>query len=152
MTPYEGSLRISFLLQLLHALFRFPLFAIGRHTAPPPSPHQGALGGASRTTALVCCRGDDAQADETLQALRFGERCSLVTNAAQQVFMIALLQLRGTLQLQLGVFSLVFLQRLRELLFCSSSFLRLAVALLPWLECFRSSVCAGCVRECGGRP
>ena len=31
---------------------------------------KGALGGASRTTALICCRQDDAQADETLQALR----------------------------------------------------------------------------------
>ena len=46
---------------------------------------KGALGGASRTTALICCRQDDAQADETLQALRFGERCSLVTNAVQSV-------------------------------------------------------------------
>ena len=46
---------------------------------------KGALGGASRTTALVCCRGDDSQAEETLQALRFGERCSLVTNVHQQV-------------------------------------------------------------------
>jgi len=46
---------------------------------------RGALGGASRTTALVCCRQDDAQADETLQALRFGERCALVTNAVQHV-------------------------------------------------------------------
>ena len=45
---------------------------------------KGALGGASRTTALICCRGDDSQAEETLQALRFGERCSLVTNAHQQ--------------------------------------------------------------------
>mmetsp|Transcript_52160 Transcript_52160/g.118926 ORF Transcript_52160/g.118926 Transcript_52160/m.118926 type:complete len:207 (-) Transcript_52160:357-977(-) len=45
---------------------------------------RGALGGASRTTALVCCRGDDAQAEETLQALRFGERCALVTNASAQ--------------------------------------------------------------------
>ena len=34
---------------------------------------RGALGGASRTTALVCCRGDDAQAEETLQALRLGK-------------------------------------------------------------------------------
>ncbi|KAJ1448688.1 P-loop containing nucleoside triphosphate hydrolase protein, partial [Pelagophyceae sp. CCMP2097] len=35
---------------------------------------RAALGGASRTTALVCCRRDDGHADETLQALRFGKR------------------------------------------------------------------------------
>ena len=49
--------------------------------APPRSP----LGGASRTTAVVCCRQDDNQAEETLQALRFGERCALVSNVKQTV-------------------------------------------------------------------
>ena len=39
---------------------------------------KGALGGASRTTAVVCCRQDDNQAEETLQALRFGETCAQV--------------------------------------------------------------------------
>ena len=46
---------------------------------------KGALGGASRTTAVVCCRQDDNQAEETLQALRFGERCALVSNVKQTV-------------------------------------------------------------------
>ena len=46
---------------------------------------KGALGGASRTTAVVCCRQDDNQAEETLQALRFGERCALVSNVQQTV-------------------------------------------------------------------
>ena len=46
---------------------------------------RAAFGGASRTTALVCCRRSPAHADETLQALRFGKRCALVTNFAEQV-------------------------------------------------------------------
>ena len=46
---------------------------------------RAALGGASRTTALICCRRDDAHADETLQALRFGRRCALVSNVAQTI-------------------------------------------------------------------
>ena len=45
---------------------------------------RGAFGGNSRTTAIVTCRSDDAHADETLQALRFGERCQSVSNAARQ--------------------------------------------------------------------
>ena len=46
---------------------------------------RAALGGASRTTAVVCCRRRADHADETLQALRFGKRCALVTNFAEQV-------------------------------------------------------------------
>ena len=46
---------------------------------------RAAFGGASRTTALVCCRRSPAHADETLQALRFGKRCALVSNLAEQV-------------------------------------------------------------------
>ena len=46
---------------------------------------RAALGGASRTTAVVCCRRRHDHADETLQALRFGKRCALVTNFAEQV-------------------------------------------------------------------
>lgn len=43
---------------------------------------RSAFGGNSRTTAIVCCRQDDEHGDETLQALRFGERCATVTNQA----------------------------------------------------------------------
>ena len=46
---------------------------------------KSALGGASRTTALVCCRRRADHADETLQALRFGKRCALVSNLAERV-------------------------------------------------------------------
>lgn len=41
---------------------------------------KAAFGGNSRTTAIVTCHSDDVHADETLQSLRFGERCSMVTN------------------------------------------------------------------------
>ena len=41
---------------------------------------RGAFGGASRTTAIVTCSSDDAHADNTVSSLRFGERCSTVTN------------------------------------------------------------------------
>lgn len=37
-----------------------------------------ALGGDSRTSIIVCCSPEDANADETVQSLRFGERCSCV--------------------------------------------------------------------------
>ncbi len=42
---------------------------------------KAAFGGNSRTSVIVNCRSDDAHGDETLQSLRFGERCSMVTNA-----------------------------------------------------------------------
>merc|ERR1719163_147227 len=45
---------------------------------------RSALGGNSRTTAVVCCHQEDAHADETLQALRFGERCSMIKGQAAQ--------------------------------------------------------------------
>ncbi len=41
---------------------------------------QPALGGNSRTTVLVTASPDGADADETLHALRFGERCRQVEN------------------------------------------------------------------------
>ncbi|CAE8686136.1 unnamed protein product [Polarella glacialis] len=44
---------------------------------------RSALGGDSRTNVVICCHRDDTHGDETLQALSFGERCSLVTNRAQ---------------------------------------------------------------------
>lgn len=41
---------------------------------------RGALGGNSRTAVLVAGAMEDAQADETFNALKFGERCSTITN------------------------------------------------------------------------
>eukprot|EP00931_Biecheleriopsis_adriatica_P065585 TRINITY_DN4008_c0_g2_i1.p1 TRINITY_DN4008_c0_g2~~TRINITY_DN4008_c0_g2_i1.p1 ORF type:complete len:1290 (+),score=333.30 TRINITY_DN4008_c0_g2_i1:28-3897(+) len=43
---------------------------------------RSALGGDSRTNVVICCHKDDVHGDETLQALSFGERCSMVTNRA----------------------------------------------------------------------
>jgi len=43
---------------------------------------RSAFGGTSRTTAIVCCRQENDHGDETLQTLRFGERCAAVTNQA----------------------------------------------------------------------
>jgi len=40
----------------------------------------GALGGASVTTCVVATRTEDSYGDETLQSLRFGERCARVFN------------------------------------------------------------------------
>ena len=40
-----------------------------------------AVGGDSKTTVLVCASEDDSDATETLQALRFAETCSKVTQA-----------------------------------------------------------------------
>lgn len=44
---------------------------------------RGAFGGNSRTTAIITAHSDDDHAEETLQALHFGERCGLVTNTAR---------------------------------------------------------------------
>ena len=41
-----------------------------------------ALGGDSKATVMVCASKENVDAVETLQALRFGEKCSLVENAA----------------------------------------------------------------------
>jgi kinesin family protein 5 len=41
---------------------------------------RSALGGNSRTNVVVCCHKADKHADETLQALSFGERCAMVSN------------------------------------------------------------------------
>ena len=50
---------------------------------------RAAFGGNSRTTAIICTRSDDEHGEETLQSLRFGERCSMISNktksAAQSV-------------------------------------------------------------------
>lgn len=39
-----------------------------------------AFGGNSRTISLIHCRSEDEFGDESLQSLRFGERCGLITN------------------------------------------------------------------------
>eukprot|EP00929_Paragymnodinium_shiwhaense_P031834 TRINITY_DN17754_c0_g1_i1.p1 TRINITY_DN17754_c0_g1~~TRINITY_DN17754_c0_g1_i1.p1 ORF type:complete len:1453 (-),score=381.56 TRINITY_DN17754_c0_g1_i1:218-4576(-) len=43
---------------------------------------RSALGGNSRTTAVICCHKEDLHGDETLQALSFGERCARISNKA----------------------------------------------------------------------
>ena len=44
---------------------------------------KGAFGGNSRTTAIVTCRSDDSHGDETLQSMRFGERCGMINNTTK---------------------------------------------------------------------
>jgi hypothetical protein len=43
---------------------------------------RASLGGSSRTTCIVTAPLSDAHAEQTFQSLKFGERCSLVTNTA----------------------------------------------------------------------
>ena len=40
---------------------------------------RGAFGGSSRTTCVIAASPDDAHAENTVQALRFGERCATIT-------------------------------------------------------------------------
>lgn len=42
-----------------------------------------ALGGNSRTTVVVTCSPEEAHGEQTLNALRFGERCQRVVNRAE---------------------------------------------------------------------
>lgn len=62
---------------------------------------KSALGGASRTTAVVTASMDDEFAEQTLQALRFGESVAQISNAAQQISGLsasdALAQLDGSI-------------------------------------------------------
>ena len=44
---------------------------------------RGAFGGNSRTTCCVTVSPDDAHAANSVQALRFGERCTTITNTAR---------------------------------------------------------------------
>jgi len=44
---------------------------------------RGAFGGSSRTTCVIAASPDDAHGENTVQALRFGERCSTITNSAR---------------------------------------------------------------------
>ena len=46
---------------------------------------RSAFGGNSRTVAIINCRSDDVHGDETLQSLRFGERCGLISNSITTV-------------------------------------------------------------------
>lgn len=46
---------------------------------------RSAFGGNSRTVAMINCRSDDVHGDETLQSLRFGERCGLISNSITTV-------------------------------------------------------------------
>lgn len=44
---------------------------------------KSAFGGNSRTCAIINCRPEDAHGDESLQSLRFGERCSMISNSSK---------------------------------------------------------------------
>jgi len=41
---------------------------------------RNSFGGNCKTTVFINCRPDETHADETLQSMRFGERCSMVLN------------------------------------------------------------------------
>ena len=44
-----------------------------------------AFGGNCRTTVIVNCHSNDLYGDETMQSLRFGERCSMISNHAKLI-------------------------------------------------------------------
>jgi len=44
---------------------------------------RNAFGGNCKTTVFINCRPDESHADETLQSMRFGERCGMVLNATK---------------------------------------------------------------------
>jgi len=44
---------------------------------------KAALGGNSKTTVIINCRPDEFFGDETLQSLRFGERCGMISNCTK---------------------------------------------------------------------
>merc|ERR550537_1766945 len=44
---------------------------------------RGAFGGSSRSVVMVTGSMADEHGDQTLQSLRFGERCSMITNSAR---------------------------------------------------------------------
>ena len=46
---------------------------------------KAAFGGNSRTAAIINCRPDDIHGDETLQSLRFGERCGMISNSVKSL-------------------------------------------------------------------
>ena len=42
-----------------------------------------AFGGNCRTNVLIHCRSDEAHSEETLQSMRFGERCAMILNSVK---------------------------------------------------------------------
>lgn len=44
---------------------------------------RSAFGGNSRTSVIINARMEETHGDETLQSLRFGERCSMISNSAK---------------------------------------------------------------------
>ncbi|KAJ1414436.1 P-loop containing nucleoside triphosphate hydrolase protein [Ochromonadaceae sp. CCMP2298] len=45
---------------------------------------KAAFGGNSKTTVVINCRSDGDYGDETLQSMRFGERCAMISNSLRQ--------------------------------------------------------------------
>lgn len=45
---------------------------------------KAAFGGNARTMVIINARSDEEHGDETLQSLRFGERCSMISNSLRQ--------------------------------------------------------------------
>jgi hypothetical protein len=59
---------------------------------------KGAFGGNSKTGVIVTCRSDDkTHGDETLQSLRFGEQCGMITNETRQAASCSIEALLATL-------------------------------------------------------
>jgi kinesin family protein 5 len=68
---------------------------------------KGAFGGNSKTGVIVTCRSDDkTHGDETLQSLRFGELCGMITNATRQAASCSLETLLATLDTSIEKVSL----------------------------------------------
>jgi hypothetical protein len=42
-----------------------------------------AFGGSSRTSVIINARMEEQHGDETMQSMRFGERCSMISNSAK---------------------------------------------------------------------
>ena len=63
---------------------------------------KGAFGGNSKTGVIVTCRSDDkTHGDETLQSLRFGEQCGMITNATRQAASSSIETLLSTLDISI---------------------------------------------------
>lgn len=45
---------------------------------------KAAFGGNSKTNVVINCRSDGDFGDETLQSMRFGERCGMISNTMRQ--------------------------------------------------------------------
>lgn len=44
---------------------------------------KNAFGGNCKTSVMIHCRPDETNADETLQSMRFGERCNMILNSTK---------------------------------------------------------------------